>query len=121
MKKVLIIEDDGFLQNLEATKIIKSGYEVISAGTGEDAMKKIIEPGIDIIILDLLLPNFDGFEILKKIKETDTTKNIPVIVFSNLSENADIEKAVSLGATKFMVKSNFSLEELVDHIKQLVN
>lgn len=119
MKKVLIIEDDEFLQNLEATKIIKSGYEVISVGKGEEAMEKIAEPGIDIIILDLLLPNFDGFEILKKIKETEKTKDIPVIIFSNLSENKDIEKAVSLGATKFMVKSNFSLEELINHVKQL--
>lgn len=120
MKKVLIIEDDSFLQNLEATKIKKSGFDVMSAQTGEEAMKKIMEPNIDIIILDLLLPNFDGFEILKKIKETDKTKDIPIIVFSNLSETKDIERAISMGATKFMVKSNFSLEELISHINQLI-
>lgn len=120
MKRVLIVEDDEFLQGLEATKIKNSGYEVLSAQTGEDAMKKIMEPNIDIILLDLLLPNFDGFEILKKIKETESTKNIPVIIFSNLSETKDVEKAISLGATKFMVKSNFSLEELIDHINSLV-
>lgn len=120
MKRVLIVEDDEFLQGLEATKIKNSGYEVLSAQTGEDAMKKIMEPNIDIILLDLLLPNFDGFEILKKIKETESTKSIPVIIFSNLSETKDVEKAISLGATKFMVKSNFSLEELVDHINKLV-
>lgn len=119
MKKVLIIEDDSFLQGLEATKIIKSGYEVTSAQNGEEAMKKIMEPGINIILLDLLLPDFDGFQILKKIKETEATKNIPVIVFSNLSETKDVEKAISLGATKFMIKSNFSLEELIEQIKKL--
>ncbi len=119
MKKVLIIEDDSFLQGLEATKIIKSGYEVSSAQTGEEAMKKITEPGIDVILLDLLLPDFDGFQILQKIKETEATKNIPVIIFSNLSETKDIEHAISLGATKFMVKSNFSLEELIEQIKKL--
>lgn len=120
MKKILIVEDDSFLQGLEATKMIKSGYDVISAQTGEEAMEKIMEPGIDIILLDLLLPNFDGFEILKKIKTTESTKNIPVIIFSNLSETKDIEKAISLGATKFMVKSNFSLEELIEQVKKLV-
>ncbi|HAQ02568.1 hypothetical protein A2467_00585 [Candidatus Nomurabacteria bacterium RIFOXYC2_FULL_36_8] len=120
MKRVLIIEDDDFLQGLEAKKILNSGYDVLSAQTGEDAMKKILEPNVDVILLDLLLPNFDGFEILKKIKENDKTKNIPVIIFSNLSENKDIEKAISLGATKFMVKSNFSLEELMEQIKKLI-
>ncbi len=119
MKKVLIIEDDSFLQGLEATKIIKSGYEVSSAQSGEEAMSKILEPGINVILLDLLLPDFDGFQILQRIKETETTKDIPVIIFSNLSETKDIEKAISLGATKFMVKSNFSLEELVEQIKKL--
>ncbi len=120
MKKILIVEDDSFLQGLEATKMIKSGYDVVSAQTGEEAMEKIMEPGIDIILLDLLLPNFDGFEILKKIKTTESIKNIPVIIFSNLSETKDIEKAISLGATKFMVKSNFSLEELIEQVKKLV-
>lgn len=120
MKRVLIIEDDDFLQGLEAKKILNSGYDVLSAQTGEDALKKIMEPNVDVILLDLLLPNFDGFEILKKIKENDKTKDIPVIIFSNLSENKDIEKAISLGATKFMVKSNFSLEELIEQIKKLI-
>lgn len=120
MKRVLIIEDDEFLQGLEATKIKKSGYEVLSAQTGEEALKKILEPNIDIILLDLLLPNFDGFEILKTIRATEATKNIPVIVFSNLSEEKDLEKATKLGANKFMVKSNFSLEELIDYIDKIL-
>lgn len=116
MKKVLIIEDDSFLLDLEAAKIKKNNYDIIVAQTGEDGMKKIFEPGINMILLDLLLPNFDGFEILKKIRETEATKMIPVIVFSNCAEQKDVEKAMKLGANKFMVKSNFSLEELIDEI-----
>ncbi len=120
MRKVLIIEDDSFLQGLEASKLKKENYEVIVASTGEEGIAKITEAGIDLILLDIILPKFDGFEILKKIRETEATKNIPVIVFSNLSEEKDIKKAEALGATDFMVKSNFTLDELVEHINKIL-
>ena len=120
MKKILIIEDDEFLQGLEATKIKNSGYEVITALNGEDGMKRISDSKIDLVLLDLLLPNYDGFQILKKIREGELNKDIPVIVFSNLSEKSDINKANELGATKFMIKSNFSLEELVEYINKIL-
>jgi DNA-binding response OmpR family regulator len=120
MRKVLIIEDDSFLQGLEASKLKKDSYEVVTASTGEEGMRKINEPGIDLILLDLVLPKFDGFEILKKIRETEALKKIPVIVFSNLSEGKDIKKAEDLGATDFMVKSNFTLDELVEHINKIL-
>jgi DNA-binding response OmpR family regulator len=120
MRKVLIIEDDGFLSGLEVSKLKKEGYEVDVAGSGEEGMSKINEPGIDLILLDLILPKFDGFDILKKIRETEGLKTIPVIVFSNLSEAKDVERANKLGATDFMVKSNFTLDELVAHIKKIL-
>lgn len=120
MKKVLIIEDDSFLQGLEVGKLKKDNYEVVVAGTGEEGMDKINEEGIDLILLDLILPKFDGFEILRKVRETESIKTLPVIVFSNLSEEKDIKKAESLGATDFMVKSNFTLDELVDHINKIL-
>ena len=119
-KKILIIEDDTFLQGLEATKLKKENYEVITAGNGEEGMKKITEEGIELILLDLVLPEFDGFEILEKIRSTASTKKLPVIVFSNLSEDKDIKKAESLGATDFMVKSNFTLDELVERINKVL-
>ena len=120
MRKVLIIEDDSFLQGLEATKLKKGGYEVITASTGGEAMKKINEPNIDVILLDLILPDFNGFEILVKIKEIETLKNIPVIVFSNLSEERDINRSKELGAADFLVKSNFTLDELIKHINSFI-
>ena len=120
MAKILIIEDDNFLQGLEASKLKKEGYEIITASTGEEAMKKITEPSIDLIMLDLVLPKFDGFEILQKIRETEATKKTPVIVFSNLSEDKDIKKAETLGATDFMIKSNFTLDELIEHINKIL-
>jgi DNA-binding response OmpR family regulator len=120
MKKVLIIEDDSFLQGLEANKLKKEGYEVITASSGKEAIKKIYEPNIDAILLDLILPDIDGFEILQKIKTIEVLKNVPIIVFSNLSEEKDIKKSKELGATDFMVKSNFTLDELVKHINKIL-
>ncbi len=117
MSKILVIEDDTFLQTLEVGKLKKDNHEILSAASGEDAMKKIMIPNIDLILLDLILPNFDGFEILKKVREIDSTKNVPVIVFSNLSEESDVKKAKDLGANDFMVKSNFTLDELMDRIR----
>ena len=120
MKKILVIEDDSFLQGLEVGKLKKENYDVITASSGEEGMQKINEPGVDLILLYLILPKFDGFEILKKAKETEETKNIPIIVFSNLSEDTDIKKAKDLGAADFMVKSNFTLGELVEHINRIL-
>jgi DNA-binding response OmpR family regulator len=120
MRKVLIIEDDNFLLDLEATKLKSEGYEVISASNGEEGMERIYDEGVDLVLLDLLLPKVDGFEILKKIKEDDKLKKIPVIIFSNLSDSKDIDRAKEMGAMDFMVKSNFTLDELAQHINKIL-
>ena len=120
MSKILIVEDDIFLQGLEAGKLKKSGFDIAAARNGTEAIAQITTPGIDLILLDLILPDFDGFEVLAKIKEAKLAKPIPVIVFSNLSGDKDIEKAKKLGAVDFMVKSNFTLDELIEHIRVLL-
>lgn len=120
-KNILIIEDDDFLQGLEATKIKKSGFEVHTASNGADAIK-IIESKqkIDLILLDLLLPDMNGFEILERIRKTAELANIPVIIFSNLNEEKDLKSAEKFNFTEFMVKSNFTLDELTDKITSLI-
>ena len=120
-KSILIIEDDLFLQGLEATKLKKEGYEILTAINSVEAFK-IIDSKIklDLILLDLLLPDVDGFMILEKIREDKTLLTIPVIVFSNLSEDKDIKRAQKLGINEFMVKSNFTLDELAKKIKSLI-
>lgn len=120
-KNILIIEDDDFLQGLEATKIKKSGFEVHTASNGADAMKIIdSKQKIDLILLDLLLPDMNGFEILEKIRQTSELSNIPVIIFSNLNEEKDLKSAEKFNFTEFMVKSNFTLDELTDKITSLI-
>lgn len=120
MAKILVVEDDSFLQGLEVGKLKKEGYEVITASSGDEAIEKIKEDGIDLILLDLVLPNFDGFEVLKQIRENEKTKKTPVLVFSNLSEEKDIKRAEDLKANDFMVKSNFTIDELAQKIKAII-
>lgn len=120
MKKVLLIEDDEFIEGLEARKMIASGFEVISAQSGEEAIKKIQEPGIDLILLDLELPNYSGFDILKEIKKSEKTNKIPVIIFSNIATDENRKKAKEMGATEFLVKSSLSLTELIEEINKLI-
>lgn len=118
-KKILIVEDDTFLQGLSAGKIAKEGYEVLTASNATEAIK-VLENKPDIVLLDLLLPGGDGYAVLEAIRKTDGTKNTPVIIFSNLAEDKDIAKARELGATDFMIKSNFTLDEVVTKIKEKI-
>lgn len=120
-KNILIIEDDDFLQGLEATKIKKSGYDVHTVSNGADAMKFIeSKQKIDLILLDLLLPDMNGFEILEKIRKNTELASIPVIIFSNLNEEKNLKSAEQFNFTEFMVKSNFTLDELTEKITSLI-
>jgi DNA-binding response OmpR family regulator len=119
-KKILIIEDDSFLQGLASTKLEKEGFAVTGAANSDDAMKAVANEIPDLILLDLVLPGVDGFGILKMVRDNPKTNQTPVIVFSNLSEDKDIKHAKELGATDYMVKSNFTLDELADRIKQIL-
>lgn len=120
-KTVLIIEDDNFLQGLEATKLKKEGYNILTAANSIEAFKAIDGiVKIDLVLLDLLLPDVDGFMILEKIRQNKILQAIPVIVFSNLSEEKDVSRATQLGASEFMVKSNFTLDEIAKKIKELI-
>ncbi len=120
-KKILIVEDDTFLKSLATTKLTKEGYEVLPAGSVSELDKILESHTPDIILLDLLLPGTDGFGILKKIRENLKLTDTPVIIFSNLSDEKDIAQAKTLGANHFMIKSNFTLDEIVDKVKELID
>jgi DNA-binding response OmpR family regulator len=120
-KTILIIEDDDFLLGLEASKLTKKGYEVMTAANGTDALKTIgSNVKLDLILLDLMLPDVDGFMVLEKIRDNKALLTIPVIVFSNLSEDKDVARVKKLGVSDFMIKSNFTLDELAEKVKSLI-
>jgi|AntRauTorckE6833_2_1112554.scaffolds.fasta_scaffold20277_2 two-component system phosphate regulon response regulator PhoB/two-component system alkaline phosphatase synthesis response regulator PhoP len=113
LKKILIVEDDEFLRSLTVKRLEKENYAISIAVDGKDALAKISESTPDLILLDLLLPGIDGFEVLAKMQESETQSSIPVLVFSNLGQREDIEKAKSLGADDFLIKANFTLDDVV--------
>ncbi len=119
-KKILIAEDDKFLTKLLSLRLEKSDFEIISSFDGEEAIEKIKKENPDLIILDLILPKKDGFEVLEEMKKIGKEK-IPVIVLSNLGQDLDVEKALSLGAKDYIVKTEIPLSQAIEKIKNFFN
>jgi len=118
--KILIAEDDQFILKAMTTKLSKEGYEVKIAVDGV-ALMEILKSYIpDLIILDLLMPKKDGFEVLKEVKGVQRLKNIPILIASNLGQENDIQQVLALGATDYLIKSEFTLESLVQKIKNIL-
>lgn len=117
-KKILFIEDESTLQKTFGDILSKEGYEMISALDGEIGLNlaKVKKP--DLILLDLILPRKNGFEVLGELKKDEKTKDIPVIVLTNLEDIKDIDKVLQLGATTYLVKAQYSLEEILEKIKE---
>ncbi len=119
MKKILIIEDESALQKTLGEVLSQQGYEVLPALNGEVGLKLAQSEKPDLILLDLVLPKIHGFDVLKKIKDNPETKEIPVIILTNLESMEDVKRAMELGATTYLVKANYSLEELTIKINQV--
>jgi len=117
MKKILIVEDDKFLRELMVRKLSQEDFQIIEAVDGEEGVKKIKEVIPDIVLLDLILPGIDGFEVLAKIKEDPITSPVPVIILSNLGQREDVEKGMKLGAIDYLVKAHFTPNEIIDKVK----
>lgn len=117
MKTILFIEDEPNLQKMVSRFLEDKGYQVKSALDGELGLKIAKESKPDLILLDLILPKKDGFEVLKELKADSETKDIPVIVLTNLETSEDVEKALSLGATSYLVKASYELTEVVKKIE----
>lgn len=120
MKKVLFIEDESVLQQAMGDFLSQDEYKLISALDGEIGLRLAKSEQVDLILLDMILPRKDGFEILKKLKSEEKTKNIPVIVLTNLEGLKDIDRAISLGATTYLVKTQYNLKEVVEKIKEII-
>ncbi len=118
MKTILFIEDESALQKVLGDMLDRSMFEVIPALNGEIGLRLAKEKIPDLVLLDLTLPKINGIEVLRELKKNEATKSIPVIVLTNSEDMQNIQKAVELGATTYLVKSNYKLEDVVERIKQ---
>ena len=119
-KTILLVEDDEFLAELYATKLNLEGFEVLLAADGEKGLKMVKESKPDLVLLDIILPKMDGFEVLANMQQDQTVKNIPVILLTNLSQKDEVKRGLDLGAKDYLIKAHFMPSEVVKKIKQTI-
>lgn len=117
-KIVLIIEDDRFLSSMYAEKLTLEGYRVSTAFDGPSGVVAAMEQRPDVILLDVLLPGYDGFEVLRRLRDTRSFTKTRVVMLTNLNEPQQIERAKELGANDYLVKAHFVPAEVVEKIQQ---
>lgn len=120
-KKILFIEDEPSLQEVLTSALKKRGFEVEGALDGASglALARSLKP--DLVLLDLILPKMDGFEVLEKIKQDPAIKETPVIVLTNLENDQDVERVLALGAFNYLVKANYSLDNIIQKIEEAIH
>ncbi len=117
--RILLVEDDKFFREFYAFKLKEKNLEVGQAGDGEEALKIIPQFKPDIILLDLIMPNKDGFELLQDLRRDTAMSQIPVLIFSTLGQQKDVDRAIQLGAKGYVNKSFFDFDNLLKTILQL--
>lgn len=118
MKKVLLVEDDPFLIDIYTTKLKEVGFKIDVAQDGPSALKFLKDKNPDLLVLDIVLPHLDGWEVLGKIRKQDKFKKLPIIVLSNLGQRQEVKKGLDLGATKYLIKAHYTPTQIVKEIKK---
>ncbi len=118
LRKIVILEDDRILLKALNIELLSHGFEILSATDGESGLKLISKEKPDLVLLDLIMPKMHGFEILTELKKNKDTKNIPVIILSNLGQDEEVKKGMELGALDYYKKASTDLRELSDKIKK---
>lgn len=116
---IMIVEDDTFVMDIYQTKLSQAGFDVVSAINGMEAIKKLESGEVmpDLMLLDIIMPYVDGLEVLKKVKEQEKLKNIPIILLTNLSQKEEVSQGLGLGANDYLIKSHFTPSEVLEKIK----
>lgn len=118
---IILIEDDSFISGMYQTKLTGLGYQVELYEDGEEAFARLSrDPLPDLVLLDIVLPKKDGFEILEELRAAPRTKTLPVILLTNLGQKPDVERGVKLGADDYIIKAHYTPSEVVEKIKQVL-
>ncbi len=118
--KVLVIEDEPALRDIYTTKLTIDGFEVFQAPDGVEGFSIATDKIPDIILLDVVLPIKDGFEVLKDLKANPKTQQIPVIILSNLGQEYEVKRGVQLGAETFLTKANLTPTKIVEEVRRVL-
>ncbi len=118
-KNILLVEDDPFLIDIYTTKLKSTGFNVEVASDGSQAISKLKEKQPDLVLLDIVLPRFDGWDVLKSLEKNNNIKKTKVVILSNLGQKSDIDKAIKMGAVKYLIKAHYTPSEIVDEITEL--
>lgn len=121
LAKILFVDDDNFLRKVYQAELSERNYEVILAADGLEGLEKAQLEDPDLIILDMIMPKKNGFEVLTELQRNPKTRSIPVIILSNLGQEDDKQKGIDLGAVDYLKKDNMTLDILVDKISQYLN
>ncbi len=119
-KKILLVEDDPFLIDIYSTKLEESGFQVEVATDGEEALKKVFEGKPDLVLLDIVLPCMDGWQVLREIKQNEISKGLKIIILSNLGQTHEVKKGLELGAAGYLIKSHYAPSEIVAEIEKVL-
>jgi DNA-binding response OmpR family regulator len=119
-KTILVIEDDLFLMGMYKTKLELEGYKVLTAEDGEKGLKLAATKSVDLVLLDVVVPKIDGFEVLKRLRQGNQPQTMPIILLTNLAQREEVEKGLALGATDYMIKVHFVPSEVVTKIKKFL-
>ena len=118
--KILIIDDDAFISGMYATRLTNDGYQVVTALDGALGIAAAAKEKPDVILCDVLMPNLDGFETLKRLKEDPALKAIPVMMLTSMGQKEDVARGLEMGAADYMVKTNTLPIDASDKIKKLI-
>ncbi len=118
--RILLVEDDRILRRAVQTTLRRHGFNVVAADDGEKALRLAKTEVPRLVLLDLIIPKVQGFEVLRRLKQDPKTASIPVLILSNLGQESDVKQAMDLGAVDYLVKANLSLDQLVKKVGQLL-
>lgn len=119
-KKILFVEDDNIEREAYRHELIKAGFAINVASSGPEALELVGKEKFDLVLLDILIPGFDGFHVLEKLKEQTETKDIPVIMLTNLDQDKFMERSMKHGAQEYLVKANYLPSQVVEHVKSII-
>jgi len=120
MKNILLVEDDPFLADIYTTKLKEAGFSVEVASDGKECLERLKVKMPNLLLLDIVLPQVDGWEILRAVKQDEKYKDLKVIILSNLGQKSEVQKGLEMGADRYMIKAHYTPGEVVEEIKKIL-